>query len=59
MDYFKGSKGEPVGESSPAIQVGVKAGPDAEEARWTFLLTVNPMRIPGATGGPVNPIAVF
>ena len=40
MDYFKGSKGEPVGESSPAIQVGVKAGPDAKEARWTFILTV-------------------
>ena len=40
MDYFKASKGEPMGESSPAIQVGVKAGPDAEEARWTFILTV-------------------
>ncbi len=40
MDYFKASKGEPMGKSSPAIQVGVKAGPDAEEARWTFILTV-------------------
>lgn len=31
----------------------------AQRKRWTFLLTINPMRIPGATGGPVNPIAVF
>ncbi|PWT97561.1 MAG: cyclase [Terriglobia bacterium] len=27
--------------------------------RWTFLLSINPLRIPGATGGPVNPIAIF
>jgi kynurenine formamidase len=27
--------------------------------RWTFMLAVNPLRIPGATGGPVNPIATF
>ncbi|MEO8593966.1 MAG: cyclase family protein [Candidatus Solibacter sp.] len=27
--------------------------------RWTFLLTINPMRIPGATGSPVNPVATF
>ena len=31
----------------------------AQRHRWTFLLTVNPLRVPGATGGPVNPIAVF
>jgi kynurenine formamidase len=31
----------------------------AQRKRWTFLLTLNPMRIPGATGGPVNPIATF
>jgi kynurenine formamidase len=31
----------------------------AQRRRWTFLLTINPMRIPGATGGPVNPIATF
>jgi hypothetical protein len=36
----RGGRGEPVGEPSPAIQVGVKAGPDAEEARWTALLTL-------------------
>ena len=31
----------------------------AQRHRWTFLLTTNPLRVPGATGGPVNPIAVF
>ncbi len=31
----------------------------AQRRRWAFLLTVNPLRVPGATGGPVNPIAVF
>jgi kynurenine formamidase len=31
----------------------------AQRRRWTYLLTMNPLRIPGATGGPVNPIAVF
>ena len=31
----------------------------AQRHRWTFLLTINPLRIPGATGGPVNPIATF
>lgn len=39
MDYFKGARGD-AHESSAAIQVGVKAGSDAEEARWTFYLTV-------------------
>jgi hypothetical protein len=40
MDYFKGARDDDARESSAAIQVGVKAGPDAEEARWTFYLTV-------------------
>jgi len=31
----------------------------AKRRRWTFLLTINPLRVPGATGGPVNPIATF
>lgn len=31
----------------------------AQRQRWTFLLSINPLRIPGATGGPVNPIATF
>jgi kynurenine formamidase len=28
-------------------------------ARWTFLFVAAPLRIPGGTGSPVNPIAIF
>jgi kynurenine formamidase len=31
----------------------------AAHERWAFLLTIAPLRIPRATGCPVNPIAVF
>jgi kynurenine formamidase len=31
----------------------------AQRRRWAFLLTLNPLRVPGATGSPANPIAVF
>jgi kynurenine formamidase len=31
----------------------------AEERKWEFMLTVNPLHIKGGTGSPVNPIAVF
>jgi kynurenine formamidase len=31
----------------------------AEEQRWEFLLTLNPLCIRGGTGSPVNPIATF
>jgi kynurenine formamidase len=31
----------------------------AEEGRFEFMLTVNPLHIRGGTGSPVNPIAVF
>jgi kynurenine formamidase len=31
----------------------------SQRHRWTYLLTINPLRVPGATGGPVNPIATF
>jgi len=27
--------------------------------RWEFLMTILPLRIPNATGSPVNPVAVF
>ncbi|MET9542731.1 cyclase family protein [Streptomyces sp. NPDC006553] len=30
-----------------------------EEARWSFLCVIAPLRLPDATGSPVNPIAVF
>lgn len=31
----------------------------AARGRWEFLFVVAPLRIPGGTGSPVNPIAVF
>ncbi|MER5935113.1 cyclase family protein [Streptomyces sp. NPDC002054] len=31
----------------------------AAAGRWSFLCTVAPLRLPGATGSPVNPIAVL
>ncbi len=31
----------------------------AEEGRYEFMLTVNPLRVIGGTGSPANPIAVF
>ena len=27
--------------------------------RWEFMLVVSPLRVPGGTGSPVNPIAIF
>ena len=31
----------------------------AEEQRWEFMLVVAPLRVPGGTGSPVNPLAIF
>lgn len=31
----------------------------AQLGRWEFLFTLAPLRIPGGTGSPVNPLAVF
>jgi hypothetical protein len=31
----------------------------AERKRWSFLVTAAPLAIPGGTGSPLNPIAVF
>ena len=31
----------------------------AQEATYEFMLTINPLRVIGGTGSPVNPIAVF
>ena len=30
-----------------------------QEGRWTFLAVIAPLRLPGATGSPVNPIAIL
>jgi len=31
----------------------------ASRNRWEFMLTINPLALPNATGAPVNPIALF
>jgi hypothetical protein len=31
----------------------------AELSRWEFLCVIAPLRIPGGTGCPVNPLAIF
>jgi kynurenine formamidase len=31
----------------------------AERKRWDFMLTLEPLRMPGGTGSPLNPIATF
>jgi len=31
----------------------------ATEGRWEFLCVVAPLRVPGGTGSPINPIAIF
>jgi kynurenine formamidase len=28
-------------------------------SRWEFMFTINPLRLTGVTGGPVNPVALF
>jgi kynurenine formamidase len=30
-----------------------------KSGRWEFLLTASPLAVPGATGSPINPAAVF
>ena len=30
-----------------------------EEGRWEFMVVGLPLRLPGATGSPWNPIAIF
>ena len=31
----------------------------AREGRYEFMLTINPLRVVGGTGSPVNPVALF
>jgi kynurenine formamidase len=35
------------------------AGVCEEQGRWTFLAVIAPLRLPAATGSPVNPIAIL
>lgn len=30
-----------------------------QRGRWAFLLTIAPLKVPGATGSPVNPVVMF
>jgi kynurenine formamidase len=48
--------GMPLIENLDLEQLAVEA--DAQQ-RWTFLLVIAPLRVRGATGSAVNPIAVF
>ena len=41
------------------LHLGRLATACAEEGRWEFLFTVAPLQIGGATGSPVNPVAVL
>ncbi|MFE0579624.1 cyclase family protein [Streptomyces sp. NPDC058874] len=41
------------------LQLEELAGACARAGRWSFLCVVAPLRLPGATGSPVNPIAVL
>jgi kynurenine formamidase len=31
----------------------------AQRKRWTFLFTAAPLRVPGGTGSPINPLAIY
>lgn len=50
------SMGTPILDNCDLEQLAAAA---AERKRWTFMLTVAPLTVPGGTGSPLNPIAVF
>jgi kynurenine formamidase len=41
------------------LDLGAVAAAAAERDRWTFLFIGAPLRVPGGTGSPLNPLAVF
>jgi kynurenine formamidase len=41
------------------LDVEVVAAEAAKRNRWTFLITASPTPVPGGTGSPLNPTAVF
>jgi len=41
------------------LQLDDLAAQCEREARWEFLCAIAPLRVPGGTGSPVNPIATF
>lgn len=44
---------------SDSLQLEELAAACAEEGRWEFMVAGLPLRLPGATGSPWNPIAIF
>jgi kynurenine formamidase len=48
--------GMPILDCADLGKVSIEA---AKRKRWTFLLTFSTLRVEGATGSPVNPIAIF
>jgi kynurenine formamidase len=41
------------------LDLGALSDACSERTRWEFLLVVAPLRLPGGTGSPLNPIAIF
>jgi hypothetical protein len=48
--------GTPIFDNCDLEAVGAAA---EQRKRWEFLLTTAPLAVPGGTGSPLNPIAVF
>jgi hypothetical protein len=44
---------------SDSLQLEDLAKTCKEEGRWEFMVVGLPLRLPGATGSPWNPIAIF
>ena len=44
---------------SDSLQLEELAKACEEERRWEFMVVGLPLRLPGATGSPWNPIAIF
>jgi hypothetical protein len=42
-----------------SLQLEALARVCEEEGRWEFLVVLAPLRLPKATGSPINPIAIF
>jgi kynurenine formamidase len=50
------AQGTPILDNADFEQLSEVA---AQQHRWVFLLTMAPQRVPGGTGSPINPTAVF
>jgi hypothetical protein len=44
---------------SDSLQLEDLAAACEEEGRWEFLVVGLPLRLPGGTGSPWNPVAIF